>query len=221
MRSAKKLLLPEGLFVVKFQVDQPWIAGRLQGLLTMVFQQKPLQFQSSAQYGTPGRFFLVGSQQKLNQALNDKTTSEFVRNSKGFEISAATLTTDDWPYFYQHEPGIPASVIIILSMLIVLCRIFMGKAGVSLGSLQWHFFFLGAAFMLLEAQIISRMALLFGTTWVVNSIVISSLMVLIVAANLIVHWRPGVAVTFAYIGIFASILVAYIVPPEPYFLGFF
>jgi hypothetical protein len=46
-------------------------------------------------------------------------------------------------------------------------------------------------------------------------------MVLIVAANLIVHWRPGIAVTFAYVGIFASILAAYIVPPEAFFLGSF
>ena len=75
--------------------------------------------------------------------------------------------------------------------------------------------------MLLEAQIVSRMALLFGTTWIVNSIVISGLMVLIVAANLIVHWRPGIAVTFAYIGIFVSILVAYVIPPEAFFLGSF
>ncbi|MGA9724329.1 MAG: hypothetical protein WBQ86_17850 [Candidatus Binatus sp.] len=112
-------------------------------------------------------------------------------------------------------------MIIILSVLIVLCYIFLRETGTSLGSLQWHFFFLGTAFMLLEAHIISQMALLFGTTWVVNSIVISGLMVLIVAANLIVHWRPGIAVTFSYVGIFASILVAYIVPPEAFFLASF
>ena len=61
-----KLLLPDfGLFVVKFQVDPPvdW-RGRLQGLLTTVFDQKPLQMQSASQYGTPGRFFLVRDQQR-------------------------------------------------------------------------------------------------------------------------------------------------------------
>jgi hypothetical protein len=36
-----------------------------------------------------------------------------------------------------------------------------------------------------------------------------------------VHWRPGIAVTFAYVGIFAALLVAYIVPPEAFFLGSF
>lgn len=51
-------------------------------------------------------------------------------------------------------------------------------------SIRWHFFFLGAGFMLLEALVISRMALLFGTIWVVNSIVISVIMLLIVAADI-------------------------------------
>ena len=57
-------------------------------------------------------------------------------------------------------------------------------------SMQWHFFFLGAAFLLLEAQIISKMALLFGTTWVVNSIVISFLLLLIVLSNMVVGKWP-------------------------------
>ncbi len=48
-------------------------------------------------------------------------------------------------------------------------------------TLNWHFFFLGAGFFLLEAQIISKMALLFGTTWLVNSIVISGLLLLIIS----------------------------------------
>jgi len=45
---------------------------------------------------------------------------------------------------------------------------------------QWHFFFMGAGFLLLEAQIVSQTALLFGTAWVVNSIVVSVLLLLIV-----------------------------------------
>jgi hypothetical protein len=164
---------------------------------------------------------ILGSQERIAQALKDPERVAFVAANSNMRSQPAAITTDDWPYFYQHEPGIPASVIIILSVLMLLCGIFLRRAGVSLGSIQWHFFFLGAAFMLLEAQIVSRMALLFGTTWVVNSIVIAGLMVLIVAANLIVHWRPGVAVTFAYSGIFASILAAYIIPPEAFFLGSF
>ncbi len=222
LRRTKALLKPGGLMIIKFMVVTPWIGGRLQELARTVFDTTPLELEAHAtSYTTAGRFLILGSQQRIAQALQDPGLAAYVAANSNVQTQSAALTTDDWPYFYQHEPGIPASVIIILSVLIVLCCIFLRETGTQLGSLQWHFFFLGAAFMLLEAQIISRMALLFGTTWVVNSIVISGLMVLIVAANLVVHWRPGIVVTFAYVGIFASILVAYVVPPEAFFLGSF
>jgi hypothetical protein len=83
--------------------------------------------------------------------------------------------------------------------------------------MRWHFFFLGARFLLLEAQIISKMALLFGTTWVVNSIVIAGLLILIVAANFLVDWRPRLPVVVGYAGICASILAAWAVPVETFF----
>jgi spermidine synthase len=225
MRSAKKLLGPDGLFVVKFQVGTAWIGGRLQGLLTTVFEQKPLQIASSSQYGTPGRFFLVGSQQKLDSALSDASVSEYVRNNKNFEVSRASLTTDDWPYFYQHEPGIPLSVILISVLIVLMAFWFVARTGTGSLQLHWHFFFLGAGFLLLEVQIISKIALLFGTTWVVNSIVIGTLLLLIVAANATVSRIPAIPRWIAYTGIMTTGAIGYFVPmqnlffPNPWFKG--
>jgi hypothetical protein len=217
MTAAKKLLLPDGLFVVKFQVDNAWIGGRLQGLLTTVFSQTPLQIQSASQYGTPGRFFLVGSQQKLANALSEGAVSEYVRNNKGFEISKARLTTDDWPYFYQHEPGIPFSVILISALIVLMAFWFMARTGQGSVRIHWHFFFLGAGFLLLEVQIISKIALLFGTTWVVNSIVVAALLSLIVAANATVSSVPLISRWIAYAGILMAAAVGYFVPMQSLF----
>ena len=214
LQRAKTLLKPDGIMVIKFAVLNPWIAGRLNELAKTVFGNPPLQLQA-------GRLMIVGSQERIARALKDPRLAAYVTVNGNVQLQSASLTTDDWPYFYQHEPGIPASVIIILSVLILLCCILLGKTGTSVRSLRWHFFFLGAAFMLLEAHIVSQMALLFGTTWVVNSIVISGLLVLIVAANLIVHWRQTIGVTVPYLGIFASIVVTYLVPPEAFFLDSF
>ena len=72
--------------------------------------------------------------------------------------------------------------------------------------------------MLLEAQIVSKMALLFGATWLVNSIVISGLLLLIAAANVLVHRVPNVSSGAAYIGIFISLAAAYFIPLERLFL---
>jgi hypothetical protein len=47
-------------------------------------------------------------------------------------------------------------------------------------------FFLGAGFMLLETKGVVHMALLFGSTWVVNSVVFAAILLMILAANLFV-----------------------------------
>jgi hypothetical protein len=52
--------------------------------------------------------------------------------------------------------------------------------------LNAHFFFLGAAFFLLETKSITQMALLFGSTWIVNAVVIAAILMMIVIANLVV-----------------------------------
>jgi len=83
---------------------------------------------------------------------------------------------------------------------------------------DWHFLLLGAGFMLLEAQIVSRMALLFGTTRVVNSIVVSGLLLLIVAANLVYQRFPSIPVGFAYVDLLVSLLVSFVVPLEVFVL---
>ena len=66
--------------------------------------------------------------------------------------------------------------------------------------------------MLLEAHIISKMALLFGTTWVVNSIVVSGLLILIVFANLIFERWNSFPLAFPYIGIISAAVLAYLIP---------
>jgi hypothetical protein len=208
--------------VVKFYVLTPWIAGRLNNLLQTAFGETPLEVQSTmSTLGTPGRFYIAGSQTRINQALADPSLAAYVHAHQDFPTAKASATTDDWPYFYQHEPGLPGSVILLSLVLIVLCRSFMNQTGAIVSSIRWHFFFLGAGFLLLEAQIISKMALLFGTTWLVNSIVIAGLMVLIVASNLIVQWTPKIPVVVGYVGMVFTIAAGYFVPLEQLFFRSF
>jgi hypothetical protein len=47
----------------------------------------------------------------------------------------------------------------------------------------WHFFLLGAGFLLLETQLVSRLALFFGSTWIVNCIALSFILLVLVAAS--------------------------------------
>jgi hypothetical protein len=56
-----------------------------------------------------------------------------------------------------------------------------------------HFFFLGAGFMLLETRSVTQTALLFGSTWHVNTIVFASILLAIFVTNLLVlkGWSPS------------------------------
>jgi len=222
IRATKRLLKPDGIMVVKFYVLTPWIAGRLNDLLQNAFGQAPVEVQANmSTLGTPGRFYIAGSPTRINQALAQPSLADYVHTHQDFPTVKASPTTDDWPYFYQHEPGLPGSVILLSLVLIVLCRSFMRQTGANMSSLRWHFFFLGAGFLLLEAQIISKMALLFGTTWLVNSIVIAGLMILIVASNFIVQWTPKIPVAVGYLGMLCAIAVGYFVPLEQLFFHSF
>lgn len=218
LQAAKRLLRPDGLLIIKFWVDAPWIAGRLDGLVGMVFGPTHLRMHvQQFYYTTAGTFFICGSPERVARALSDPELAAYVQEHSQVQLQKATLTTDDWPYFYQQEPGLPAMVIVISSVLVFLVWLFLRRTGITRRTVSWHFFFLGAGFLLLEAQVISRMALLFGTTWVVNSIAIAGLLLLIVAANMLVDFEPRIPVAVGYAGIFASILVAYWIPLEKLF----
>ncbi|HZS02580.1 MAG TPA: hypothetical protein VFE37_27950 [Chloroflexota bacterium] len=68
-------------------------------------------------------------------------------------------------------------------------------------------FLLGAAFMLLETKSISQLSLLFGSTWVVNAVIISAILVLALVANLYVGWRRPLHVGPAYALLALALLV--------------
>jgi spermidine synthase len=218
MEQASKLLKPKGLFIVKFQVETPWIAGRLYELTSQVFGHPPVQFQSDlSKFDTPGRFFVAGSQDRLALALQNPALSRYVASHSEIPMQAAVMTTDNWPYLYQHAPGLPLSVILVSIAILVTFGWLLRQVGEKETRIYPHFFFLGAGFMLLEAQIVSRMALLFGTTWVVNSIVVAGLLLLIVLANLLFKFLPHFPVWLSYVLLFATLSVLYLLPMRSFF----
>jgi SAM-dependent methyltransferase len=220
LKVARRLLKPDGIFIVKFWVTTPWIAGRLYSLMKTVFQQPPLDLNAVAsEYTTPGRFFISGSQERIQQALADPSLHSYLSRNPILERSSTVITTDDWPYFYQRERGIPLSFALLSLVLALFCWQVLQRTGAAVGSFHWHFFFLGAGFMLLETQTVSKMALLFGTTWLVNSVVVGGLLLLIVAANIVVQRFPAFPYLASYAGIYVSIAIAYFVPLGRFFFS--
>jgi len=103
--------------------------------------------------------------------------------------------TDDWPFLYMRERGIPSHYVAVIVMILVFSIVAVfGALRVAGGSVRTRssravaaeFFFLGAGFMLLETKAIIQFALLWGSTWVVASLAIASVLCMALIANVIV-----------------------------------
>ena len=77
---------------------------------------------------------------------------------------------------------------------------------------NWQMFFLGAGFMLLETKAVVHMALLFGGTWVVNSVVFFAILIMILCANLYVLAAKPRNLSPYYVLLVAALLVTGLVP---------
>jgi len=101
---------------------------------------------------------------------------------------------DNWPQLYLREKKIPDlnlyGMEIIAGLSVVILLVFAWPVFFSRGGLRAkpsvQMFFLGAGFMLLETKGVVHMALLFGSTWIVNSVVFFAILVMILCANLFV-----------------------------------
>jgi hypothetical protein len=102
---------------------------------------------------------------------------------------------DDWPFLYLRERGIPgiyavalAGVALLVGSLMALLqrssrRLEPAEAGAGRLLLKVAFVLMGAAFLMLETKGVIQFSLLFGTTWLNNSLVFLSALVLVLAAN--------------------------------------
>jgi SAM-dependent methyltransferase len=97
------------------------------------------------------------------------------------------IPSDDWPFLYLRDPTIPTLNLRGIALLAVLSLIVLfAVAPARTIRPDGQMFFLGAGFMLLETKGVVHMALLFGSTWVVNSIVFFSILCMILLSNLYV-----------------------------------
>jgi hypothetical protein len=77
---------------------------------------------------------------------------------------------------------------------------------------DWHMLFMGAGFMLLETKGVVHLALLFGSTWLVNSIVFFAILVMILCSNLWVLVLRPLRLWPYYLLLAASLVLAIVVP---------
>jgi hypothetical protein len=131
--------------------------------------------------------------------------------------------TDDWPFLYLRQPMIPDLSLrgvavmgaIALGLLLWVRRFDQRRAG----RFSARMFFLGAGFMLIETKAVVHMALLFGSTWMVNTVVFAGVLVMVLAANAFVaRVRPTTLVPY-YAGLMIALALNLAIPLDS-LLGF-
>ncbi len=169
--------------------------------------------------------FWLNKRPALNQQVNgfgsqpptagDANTSDWLRIGPASvdTVGITRLAADDWPFLYLRDARIPAlnlrsmALIAVLSLaLLYVC------APVRQVRPNWQMFFLGAGFMLLETKGVVHMALLFGSTWLVNSVVFAAILVMILASNVFVLVAKPQKLWPYYVLLSAALVVNILVP---------
>ncbi|WP_439631927.1 spermidine synthase [Gemmata sp.] len=219
---ARELLADGGLVVVRFGYERPFIVDRMARVLGEVFAAPPLVFGvQSPVAGLDGLIMVAGDtaaarrQVAARPALAEQVAAW--EAAPPLALSGTTpITTDDWPYLYLERPQIPPLYLTLGGLLVLLFvrgarNLPPGSLPRPAGTLPWHFFLLGAAFMLLETQNVSKAAVALGSTWLVNAVIISAVLVLILLANLLAAAWPSLPLTPVYVLLCAACVGLYFV----------
>jgi spermidine synthase len=220
--QAKSKLAEGGIMVLTFQAERPFIVDRIERVLTESFDQPPLMFLIPRNsYGWGGVMYVTGDLQTIQHQLaeNERLASyiAWLQDHYPLQVTGTTkVVTDDWPYLYLKSPRIPVLYYLLVGIVGILFvtsyRKWQASKDLSLTSRTfWHFGFLGAAFLLLEVQNISKASVVLGNTWQVNAVIISCILGLALVANWIAYKYPKLPITPVYVLLIGTALALYFV----------
>jgi spermidine synthase len=209
--SAASLLKTGGSFIVTSAVFKPWFGERLRALVEaacggVVTEQA---FHVWVNY----RCVVPPGGSRTAPAIEMALASPFTVP----ETSPAAIPTDDWPFLYLENRGIPFAYLFVVSLLAIVSAVVLRRGGLPLARAtpyHAHMFFLGAAFLLMEVYAINRLALIFGTTWIVSAVAIATVLSLIVLANLTVMVVGRIPYWVAYSALGAAAVVSFLMEPH-------
>ncbi|HEY1755327.1 MAG TPA: hypothetical protein VGG72_08015 [Bryobacteraceae bacterium] len=221
-QNARRLLKPDGILALKFEVREPWtwMGQRFYAMLENIFGRAPVTYyvNHAGIHGGlfDGTVFLESNSQRLWDKANEPQMAELVRtHPTAFPLTAQgapPTTTDDWPYVYHESHSIPHTYLTVSGVLLLMTFLMVRPYFKPTQDSTWEFFLLGAGFLLMETQLVSRLALYFGTTWLVNSIALSGILTVLLASNFYVKFRSPRNLSIYYVLLCAALVTNYFVP---------
>lgn len=202
-------LAPDGVFVLYNYYRDAWLPLKIAGMLNEAFGSPPIVRLHTTATATLAAGPAVAA---LNGGPPPGDTVDAV------DLSAAPrAATDDWPFLYLIEPYIAPYYVGALALILLFAFVMVWRAatrsGTSLRRFSPHFFLLGVAFLLLETRSLVTFSLLFGTTWLVNSLVFFAVLASVLGAIAINAWFPIRRSRLLYAALFVSLAISWLLPP--------
>ena len=232
-KEARRLLKPGGVMIVKFEVRDPWtwVGQRFYTMLQRVFGRSPIVFYAPGLRALfPATIFIISDDPGLwARAAQPDLAGLVAGNPAPFSLATASAVvpaTDDWPYVYHRDRTYPAHVPGGVPDFAGHDAVFLMRGQMDLRRVSTvQFFLLGAGFLLLETQLVSRLGLYFGTTWLVNCVALTAILCVLVVANAYVKLVRPNRLSIYYALLVVSLLTNYVMPWDrlPYsarFVGF-
>src|SRR5206468_3972850 len=121
-----------------------------------------------------------------------------------------------WPFLYLVHRGIPGLYLaVMVGMALLVCGgIVLLQRAAQPGSagLKLAFLVMGVAFLLLETKSVVQFSLLFGNTWLNNSLVFLAVLVMVLAANWAALPMKPARLPIAYALLLGSCLLSLAIP---------
>ena len=224
-RAVRERLNPDGVLVVYNYFRERWLVDRLANTAAVAFGAEPRVHVHEA------RAFLgvlMAGPRLAQLTAPPRVPDQVTAFNQSHAPSPARIherdpsiepATDDWPFLYLRDRHIPQhyivalAVVLVVSVLSVLATLgVVGAPQTGARRWSWQFFLLGAGFMLLETKSIIQFALLWGSTWVVASLAIASVLTMALLANAIVA-RKTIARPWLVAGVLVGLLALnYLIP---------
>src|SRR5436305_7049414 len=222
--AARAHLSRNGLLILYNFYRTNWLLDKLVTMVGHTFNQEPLV----STYGGRGRGAVIMAGPRLTtlspgefgpyhedpNASNDRL--HVIGEGYYPLIPTSTPATDDWPFLYLVGHSFPLIYIEGLAMVLAFALggtlIFAPRK--VLRRFDWHMFFLGAAFMLLEVKSLTTFSLLFGSTWLVNSLVFFAILSSVLLAILFNSRFKVKRIGLVYLLLFGILIFNILLPPE-------
>lgn len=211
-----KLLKPDGLLVMSFGAGgSHWLRDRLYNTLRTAAGYEPIYLTDEHQKIFWPAFVYVAGPSVQAGTLKLPPIEGFDREPISVPENTRILT-DDWPYLYVAPQVIDVPYLLLIAEIFLLSLFASRKLILRKPDFRnYQMLCLGAGFLLIELQAISRLSLLFGATWITSATVINGVLIMILAANYIVlktgdQLRKYLALV--YVVLFGTIALNYLLP---------